>query len=73
MPSRLSQDKTTIADAFFGWGTDGYSPRNLVPNYDTSSGTGTQTGTLPGTSVTFSTDFQYTLTLRPAPGAPPKG
>src|SRR5262249_7017743 len=40
---------TTWADAFFTWGlgTTGYSPRILVPNYQSSSGTGTQTGKLP--------------------------
>jgi hypothetical protein len=66
----------TWADAFFTWGSgnDGdspYSPRNLVPNYNASSGTGTQTGTLPGTSISFSTDFKYTLTLSPAMGPLP--
>ena len=65
----------TWADAFFTWdsGTAGYSPRNLVANYNAISGTGTQTGTLPGTSLSFSDDFNYTLTFRPAPGAAPPG
>jgi hypothetical protein len=69
----ITDAPTTWADAFFAWGmgTDGYSPRNLVPNYLASSGTGTQTGTLPGSSESFSTDFKYTVTIRPAPGAPP--
>jgi hypothetical protein len=65
---------TTWAEAFFTWGlgTDDYSPRILVPNYQSSSGTGTQTGTLPGSSESFSGDFQFTLTFSPALQGPPK-
>jgi hypothetical protein len=65
----------TWADAFFSWGagSEGYSPRNLVPKFDVGWGTGTQTGTLHGTSIGFPDDFQYTLTFTPATDSPPKG
>ena len=63
----------TWADAFFNWGQGiaGYSPRNLIPQFDPSTGTGQQSGTLPGTSYGFPSDFDYTLTYSPEKLAPP--
>ncbi len=63
----------TWADAFFNWGQGiaGYSPRNLIPQFDPSTGTGEQSGTLPGTSLGFPSDFHYTLTYSPEKAAPP--
>lgn len=71
---RVPGAATTWAEAFFVWGlgTTNYSPRNLVPNYETSSGSGTQSGTLNGTALWFPSNFEFTLTLLPATGAPPE-
>ena len=66
-------DYNSWADAFFNWGTgvQGYSPRNLIPNLDPFTGTGQTSGTLTGTSTTFPSDFNYTLTYSAETGARP--
>ena len=65
---------TTWAEAFFNWapGLSNYSPRTLIPNLSPVTGTGTLSGTLPGSAYGFPSDFNYTLTYAAETGAPPR-
>ncbi|WP_422923365.1 FG-GAP repeat domain-containing protein [Singulisphaera sp. PoT] len=63
----------TWADVFFNWGQNSSSdwPRNLIPSYNPNLTVYTNSGTLPGTSESFPSDFSYTVTYSPQTTAPP--
>ncbi len=72
-PTTGASAPATWADAFFNWGfgQQGYSPGNLVPYFEPTSGNGVFNGTLSGGSTEFPNPFNYTITYTPQTSAPP--